>query len=123
MSRLVSNRDFRRVMTEGVSARDGVLVLYTSRNAAARHRLGVSITNRCGTAVVRNRLKRLVREVFRLKQHDLVDELDYVVMASPALVKRLSAISSSSAAAASVRFDEIETSFMALSALARAKLG
>jgi ribonuclease P protein component len=46
-------------------------------------RLGVTVSSRVGNAVVRNRVKRLVREVFRQYRTNLVPPADVVVIAKP----------------------------------------
>jgi len=46
-------------------------------------RLGVTVSTRVGNAVVRNRVKRLVREVFRHCRADLLPPADIVVIAKP----------------------------------------
>jgi ribonuclease P protein component len=44
-------------------------------------RLGVTVSSRVGNAVVRNRVKRLVREIFRTRRLDLPALLDILVIA------------------------------------------
>lgn len=44
-------------------------------------RLGVTVTRKVGSAVVRNRVKRMIREAFRTQQWDLPTGLDVVVVA------------------------------------------
>lgn len=49
----------------------GPLLVFTRPNGLAHHRLGLAVSARLGGAVVRSRLKRLIREAFRLEQHEL----------------------------------------------------
>jgi ribonuclease P protein component len=49
----------------------GPLVVFTMPNGRAFHRLGLSIGKRVGGATERNRVKRMIREAFRLSQHAL----------------------------------------------------
>jgi ribonuclease P protein component len=74
--RLHLQRDFRRVFARRCSAGDGRLVVYVDRNDLTFPRLGVVASRRVGKAVLRNRIKRLIREAFRLAQHELPAGLD-----------------------------------------------
>ncbi len=50
-------------------------------DAATNVRLGIAASKKVGSAVVRNRIKRLVREVFRQNQSRISSDLDVVVVA------------------------------------------
>lgn len=50
-------------------------------------RLGVTVTRRLGSAVVRNRVRRLCKEVFRLTQHSLPADADIVIVPKDAAVR------------------------------------
>ncbi len=83
--RLISNEQFKRVMSENIRAEDGLLTVFAASNDLEYPRLGVSIRSSCGKAVVRNRLKRLIKEAFRRNQHKITCTCDYVVMISTGL--------------------------------------
>lgn len=70
------------MLADGYSARNGLLILYMSRNDCGYPRLGVSIGKIHGNAVVRNRLKRLLREVFRQNQDRIPADFDYLLLVS-----------------------------------------
>ncbi|HKX46572.1 MAG TPA: ribonuclease P protein component [Planctomycetota bacterium] len=78
-------RDFRRVSREGrrISGRAFVVVVAASGPGAepGAQRLGLSASRRVGNAVVRNRVKRGVREWFRRRRAALPLSLDLVVIA------------------------------------------
>jgi ribonuclease P protein component len=57
------------------------LVVIHHPTAASVSRLGVTASKRVGNAVVRNRIKRLVREAFRLCRGDIQPPVDMVVIA------------------------------------------
>jgi ribonuclease P protein component len=69
--RLLSAKDFERVFAARVSVSDAWIVLYGATTEAGNARLGLTVPRRIGGAVLRNRWKRLLREAFRLSQHEL----------------------------------------------------
>lgn len=81
-SRLLSRADFEPVYRLRCKAGDGTLLVFAFPNALPSTRIGLSVSKKLGNAVVRNRLKRLLREAFRLTQHDLPPGLDLVVIPS-----------------------------------------
>lgn len=62
--RLKKNREFRRTFDQGRSVANRLVVLYVSRRDDGLSRVGYSVSRRHGSAVVRNRLKRRLREGF-----------------------------------------------------------
>ena len=70
-------------MARGLRAGNGLLTLYMAENDCGYPRLGVSVGKSHGSAVVRNRLKRLLREVFRQNQDRIPTGFDYLLMISP----------------------------------------
>ncbi len=79
--RLRSRADFSRTYRVGVRVRGGLILVVAARpEHPTGPRLGLSVGRRWHrSAVVRNRLKRLLREAFRLRQHDL-PALDLVLI-------------------------------------------
>src|SRR5262245_10562397 len=77
--RLKKQEDFDRIYQARVFATDDVLVINGDRNDLPHCRLGLSVSKKVGTAVVRNRWKRLIREAFRLQRERLPAGLDLIV--------------------------------------------
>jgi ribonuclease P protein component len=69
--RVIQARHFALVFDGGVRMTAGPLVVWGAPNHVGHCRLGLAISRRVGTAPVRNRLRRLIRESFRLMRDDL----------------------------------------------------
>ncbi|MDO4173911.1 MAG: ribonuclease P protein component [Eubacteriales bacterium] len=78
---LKQNRDFRRLYYRGRSASSDCLVVYAMRNQYGEGRLGITAGVKLGGAVQRNRVKRLIREAYRLHRDGLRPNTDLVVVA------------------------------------------
>ncbi len=81
--RLSGQRVFAAVYGARVRKHAGPLVVYGRPNELGFTRLGLSVSRRVGIAVRRNRIKRLLREAFRLNQHDWPRGYDLVVSVRP----------------------------------------
>jgi ribonuclease P protein component len=108
--RLISNSQFKAVLACGRRLSNGVLMLYMARNNCEYSRLGVSVGKSHGNAVVRNRLKRLMREAFRQNQERIPAGLDYLLMISPRWPKKTNA----GKPPKTPTFEQIESSLLAL---------
>ena len=78
---LKNNRDFVNVYTSVKSYANKYLVIYTLKNNSDRNRLGISVSKKVGNSVVRHRLKRLIKESYRLHEKMFNSGLDIVVIA------------------------------------------
>jgi ribonuclease P protein component len=87
--RVRDRRDFQRIGRVGRRAGSGLFVAFlaplgpTARQAVTS-RLGVTVSRRVGNAVVRNRVKRQLREWFRHARSAMPEARDVVVIARPA---------------------------------------
>ena len=72
--------DFERVYARKCKAADGRLLIFADRNQVNMTRIGLSVSKKHGGAIIRNRLKRLLREAFRLMQHQIPSGLDLIAI-------------------------------------------
>jgi len=84
-----------------------------AKNDCGYPRLGITLSKLCGDAVVRNRLKRLLREAFRLNQKRIPAGFDYVLMISPQWLKGLDKHAVKKAVK-QLTFTQVENSFLTL---------
>lgn len=71
IDRLKSKKSFQAVYNQGHSYVDGMSVFYVLRDQDENVRLGLAVGKKLGCAVVRNHLKRMMREVFRKHKNEL----------------------------------------------------
>jgi len=81
--RLTHDREFQAVFDARVWKGVHPIVVYGRPNDLPHCRLGLSVSRRVNSAVRRNRIKRLLRESFRLMQHEMPGTYDLVVVARP----------------------------------------
>ena len=75
--------EFKRVYDGGAKAGDDRLLAFALPNDLGVTRVGLSVSKKHGSAVKRNRVKRLLREAFRLGQHELPAGFDLVLVPRP----------------------------------------
>jgi ribonuclease P protein component len=98
-SRLKQKRDFTRLRMEGERLTHGCLVANWQRlSSDSSSKLGVITSGKIGNAVVRSRARRLLREAFRLHQHELSEPVNLVLVARKSLAGK--------------RFAQVETDFL-----------
>lgn len=79
--RIKKNGDFQFIYKKGKSVANRQFVVYTKPNKNLEHfRLGISVSKKIGNAVVRTRIKRAIRENFKVHKEDMLP-LDIVVIA------------------------------------------
>jgi len=79
--RLLRRKEFLRLSQNGKQVHDRHFIIRFASNDVVRPRLGITVTKKVGNAVIRNRLKRFVREFFRLNRHRLDNHWDLVIIA------------------------------------------
>lgn len=75
------NHIFRRLYAKGKHTVSPVLAIYVRRNDLGRNRLGLTVGTKVGKAVTRNKVRRRMREAYRLQEKDLSVGWDIVVVA------------------------------------------
>lgn len=79
--RLRNNRQFRNVYDNGKSISNRYLVMFYIKNELGYNRIGFSTTKKLGNSIVRNRVKRLIKESFRLNNDRLKEGYDIIFLA------------------------------------------
>ena len=79
-SSLKLNHVFRKLYSSDGQA-NGLLVLYARPNRTGGNRVGITVSKKLGKAVVRNRVRRRLREVYRLHEDRFLPGWDIVVVA------------------------------------------
>lgn len=83
---LKKNYEFKRLYDKGAKAATPRLVVYCRKNRAGNNRLGLTVGKKTGKAVIRNRIRRRLREIYRLREGRLNPGYDIVVVARTAAV-------------------------------------
>lgn len=83
---LKENAAFRRLYQRGKSAGNRYMVIYFRPNRLGFNRLGLTVSTKLGHAVVRNRIRRRLREIYRASEPHLKQGFDLVIVARSAMV-------------------------------------
>lgn len=78
---------FQRLYSKGTSSADKNIVIYFLPNRTEFNRLGITVSKKTGCAVLRNRIKRLIRESYRLKETSVKTGYDIVIVARRHIVE------------------------------------
>ncbi|MBE7012429.1 MAG: ribonuclease P protein component [Ruminococcaceae bacterium] len=72
---------FQKLYKKGKSFVSPALIVYVRKNGQSFNRLGITASKKIGKAVVRNRAKRRIRELYRTNLHNLKTGYDFVIVA------------------------------------------
>ena len=100
-SSLKLNHIFRRLYSTSGQA-NSIMVLYARKNRTGTNRVGITVSKKLGHAVVRNRVRRRLREVYRLNEAKFQPGWDIVVVARSRCI--------------SASFQDIVSAYLALAA-------
>ena len=78
---LKKNYEFHRLYSKGRSAVTPFLVVYARQSRRPGNRIGFTVSNKLGKAVKRNRVRRRLREIYRLNEQRFVRGTELVVVA------------------------------------------
>jgi ribonuclease P protein component len=81
--RLRRREEFLRVQRQGIKVSADPLLALALENSQGVTRLGITISSKVGNAVVRNRIRRRLREIFRKQRGRLPRGIDLVLIATP----------------------------------------
>ena len=80
-SSLKKNYEFRRLYNRGKNAAAQCVVVYCRRNNGTGNRLGLTVSTKIGGAVQRNRIRRRLKEIYRLNEEKITHGFDIVIVA------------------------------------------
>lgn len=74
------NEDFKKVIKKGRYYKNPCFVIYTYNNSLNHYRFGISVSKKIGNAVVRNKIKRQMRNIIDKYKNYYSNELDYIII-------------------------------------------
>ncbi len=86
----LKNPDFRRIHKNGRSRADQSIVMYVLENDLPENRLGITVSKKVGNSVVRHRVKRIIKEAYRLHADEFRSGWDIVVIARQGAITKKS---------------------------------
>lgn len=73
--------EYQRIYREGIKETGKRMIIYSCQHEGDTARFGIAVTSRIGKAVVRNRIKRILREIIRKNVNNLHGGFDTAVVA------------------------------------------
>ncbi|MDL2300677.1 ribonuclease P protein component [Clostridiaceae bacterium OttesenSCG-928-D20] len=78
---LKENYLFRRLYSKGKFKSSDLMTVYFKRNGTKQNRLGITVSTKIGNAVQRNKVRRRLREIYRLNEAKFKPGLDIIIVA------------------------------------------
>ena len=79
--RVKKEKDFSAIFKKGESFANRKFVIYRLENNEQHFRVGLSVSKKLGNAVTRNQIKRRIRHILIEHKNQLVENVDFVVIA------------------------------------------
>ncbi|WAA09534.1 ribonuclease P protein component [Fervidibacillus albus] len=79
--RIKKNEDFQKIFQKGKSTANRQFIIYRLENGRDHFRIGLSVSKKIGNAVVRNRIKRYVRQAFHELEQEIRPSYDLIIIA------------------------------------------
>lgn len=79
--RVKKEKDFSVIFKEGASFANRRFVVYRLENQKQHFRVGLSVSKKLGNAVMRNQIKRRIRHILMQYKHQVLSNIDFVVIA------------------------------------------
>ncbi len=83
-----SNSDFKKIYNNSDSYANKLFVMYKKKNNRKNNRIGISVSKKVGNSVIRHRITRQIREIFRLHQNILEQGYDIIIIVRIASVNK-----------------------------------
>ena len=80
---LIKNIYFQKVYKYGKSYSDKYLIVYYRKNELNINKIGISVSKKVGNSIVRHKVKRVIKEAYRLNEEKFIKGIDIVVIARP----------------------------------------
>ncbi|MBI5183705.1 MAG: ribonuclease P protein component [Nitrospinae bacterium] len=86
--KILKRYEYKEIYNKGKKISiDGLFTLYILKEGNSPPRIGIAVPKNVGGAVVRNRIKRIFREIFRLNKRSIIEGSDIVIVARKGLKK------------------------------------
>ena len=76
-----NNFEFHRLYSKGKSGGSALMVVYCRKTKRCVNRLGITVSKKLGNAVLRNKIRRRIREIYRTNEDELLSGFDLVIVA------------------------------------------